>query len=99
MQLRVAAIVLWVTAFGFGVFCLPAIRNVLAGRGIPYVMGFPAYGHGLLERIGVPSTVPVLAAFLAVCVLEAIADWLVWNGSRTGGLLALSLLPAGAIFW
>src|SRR5690349_20694437 len=29
MQLRVAAILFWITGLGFGVFCLPAIRNLL----------------------------------------------------------------------
>ena len=37
MQLRVAAVLLWITGLGFGVFCLPAIRNLLIGRGILYV--------------------------------------------------------------
>jgi hypothetical protein len=40
--LRVAAILHWFIAVGFGVFCVPAIRNLLSGRDIPIVMGFPA---------------------------------------------------------
>ena len=98
-QLRLAAILLWITAFGFGVFCLPAINNLLAGRDIPYVMGFPAYGRGPFERVGIPTTVPLLAAFLLICILEAVAGWYLWGGHRTGAILALALLPAGAIFW
>jgi hypothetical protein len=27
------------------------------------------------------------------------AGWLVWNGRLSGGILALALLPAGAVFW
>jgi hypothetical protein len=86
-------------AFGFGVFCLPAIRNLLMGRDIPYVMGFPAYGKGPFEQVGIPTTVPLLAAFLLVCVLEGVAGWLVWNGYKPGAILSLVLLPVGAIFW
>jgi len=98
-QLRVAAILLWFTAFGFGVFCLPAIRNLLTGRDIPYIMGFPAYGKGPFEGVGIPTTVPLLAAFLLVCILEGVAGWLLWGGHKAGASLALVLVPAGAIFW
>lgn len=99
VQLRVAAILLWVNGIGFGVFCIPAIRNLLMGRDIPMVMGFPAYGRGPFERIGIPTTVPLLAGFLLVCSLQVVAGLLLWGGSKVGAILALALLPAGAIFW
>ncbi|MFZ0546990.1 MAG: hypothetical protein WAM60_16195 [Candidatus Promineifilaceae bacterium] len=99
MPLRVAAILLWFTALGFGIFCIPAIGNLLNGRDIPYVMGFPAYGKGPFERVGIPTTVPLLAGFLLVCILEALAGWLLWEGYKTGAILSLVLIPAGAVFW
>ena len=99
VPLRIAAILLWINAVGFGVFCLPAIRNLLMGRDIPYVMGFPAYGKGPFERVGIPTTVPLLSAFLLVCILEGVAGWLLWSGHKTGAILAIALLPVGAIFW
>jgi hypothetical protein len=99
IQLRAAAILLWFTALGFGVFCLPAISNLLKGRDIPYVMGFPAYGKGPFERIGIPTTVPLLAAFLLVCILEGVAGWYLWGGHKGSAILAFVLVPAGAIFW
>ncbi len=97
--LRVAAGLHWFIAVGFGVFCLPAIRNVLTGRDLPVVMGFTAYGGGPFERRGIPTTVPLLAAFLLVCILEGVAGYLLWRGHMSGAVLALVLLPAGAIFW
>jgi hypothetical protein len=97
--LRVAAILHWCIAVGFGVFCVPAIRNLLSGRDIPIVMGFPAYGRGPFERIGIPTTVPLLAAFLLICILEAVAGFLLWRGSMVGAVLALVLLPLGGVFW
>lgn len=99
VPLRIAAFLLWFNAVGFGVFCLPAIRNLLSGRDIPYVMGFPAYGKGPFERVGIPTTVPLLSAFLLVCILEGAAGWLLWGGHKTGAILAIALLPVGAIFW
>jgi hypothetical protein len=97
--IRVAAILLWFIALGLGVFCFPAIRNLLIGRDIPFVMGFPAYGRGPFERVGISTTVPLLAAFLLVCILEAVAGVLLWGGHKSGAILALVLLPVGGIFW
>lgn len=96
--LRIAASLHWFVAVGFGVFCFPAIRNLLIGRDIPIVMGFPAYGRGPFERVGIPTTVPLLAAFLLVCILEGVAGFLLWGGDRSGAILALVLLPAGGVF-
>ena len=97
--IRVAAILHWFIAVGLGVFCIPAIRNLLMGQGIPMVMGFPAYGGGPFERAGLPTTVPLLVAFLLVCVLEALAGVLLWGAQRSGAVLALVLLPLGGVFW
>ncbi len=97
--LRLAAILTLISGVGFGVFCIPAIRNLINGYDIPIIMGFPAYGRGPFERNGFPTTVPLLVGFLIVCILEVVAGMQVWGGSKTGAILALALLPAGAIFW
>ena len=97
--LRVAAILHWFIAIGLGVFCFPAIRNLLIGRPIPLVMGFPAYGGGPFERVGIPTTIPLLLAFLLVCILEAVAGFLLWGSYESGAVLALVLLPVGGVFW
>jgi hypothetical protein len=97
--IRVAAILHWSVAVGFGVFCFPAIRNLLISRDIPFVMGLPAYGRGPFERVGISTTVPLLAAFLLVCILEAVAGVLLWGGHESGAVLALVLLPVGGVFW
>ncbi len=62
-------------------------------------MGFPAYGRGPFEHYGLPTTVPLLVGFLVVCLLECLAGGLVWRGKRRGAILALLLLPAGAVYW
>ncbi len=97
--LRVAAALQGFIAVGIGVFCFPAIRNLRMGRDIPLVMGFPAYGRGPFERIGLPTTIPLLVGFLLVCMLEAVASVLLWQGHVSGALLSLVLLPLGALFW
>jgi len=41
----------------------------------------------------------LLLAFVAVCAAEAAAGWLLWQGQMSGGVLALVLVPVGAVFW
>lgn len=98
-SLRTSAVLLVINGVGFGLPCVLAIRNLLAGRGIPFIMGFPAYGRGPFERIGISTTVPLLAAFLLICLLETTAGGLLWNAEKSGAILALVLLPLGAVFW
>lgn len=97
--LRLAAIPLIISGIGFGIFCIPAIRNLRSGREIPTVMGFPAYGRGPLERAGVRTTIPLLAGFLFVCLLQTAAGVLVWKGSKAGAILALAQLPPAGVYW
>jgi hypothetical protein len=81
--IQIAAFLCWFTAVGLGVFIPNAMWSVAAGRGVPIVFGFPAYGGGTFER----------------CLLEVVAGVLLWNGQRSGGVLALALLLPGAVFW
>jgi len=97
--LRSSAVLLFFNGLGFGIPCVLAIRNLRAGRGIPYIFGFPAYGGGPFERIDISTTVPLLAAFLLVCALEIASGGLIWDGNKVGAILALALLPFGAFFW
>ena len=87
------------TAIGFGLPNLPAIKSLMSGGGVPLLFGFPAYGGGVFERFGITTTVPLLCGFLVVCALEGVAGWLLWGGYRSGAVLALALLPVGAVFW
>src|SRR6185503_19241333 len=98
-MIQIAAVLCWISAFGFGLPNLPAIRSLLEGRGVPLLFGFPAYGGGYFERLGITTTVPLLIAFFVVCALEGVAGWLLWNGERSGAILALALLVPGMIFW
>jgi hypothetical protein len=95
-----AASVLWLlNGIGFGVFCIPAIARVAAGKDVPMVMGFPAYGRGPFEDHGVSSTVPLLAGFLVVCLVEAVAGLLLWSGNLSGAILSFAVLPFAAVYW
>ena len=41
----------------------------------------------------------LLLAFLVVSLVTAWSAWLVWNGSRSGAVLNLILLPVEGVFW
>lgn len=96
---QAAAILLWVSAVGLAIPDLIGIKSLLDGRGVALVMGYPSYGGGPFEQHGLPSTVPLLVAFLAVCAIEGVAGVLLWQGLRIGAVLAIAALPLGALFW
>jgi len=99
LLIRIGAGLLAVTGAGFGISCVIGLRSLITTGDIAFIYGYPTYGRGHFERYGIPSTVPLLFAFLAVCVLELVAAWLLWGGRVSGGVLALALVPVGAVFW
>jgi hypothetical protein len=97
---RAAAALAWISGLGFG---LPAGYGTwhFARTGeVWYLMGLPTYGDGPFEELGVPTSVPLLVGFTAVCAPELIAGALLWRGRRRRGTwLALGLLPVESIYW
>jgi hypothetical protein len=79
--------------------CSPAARRQHRELRLQRPAGCGRDGRGLFERAGIPTSVPLLAAFLLVCLLEAVAGFLLWRGSMAGAVLALVLLPLGRVFW
>lgn len=61
--------------------------------------GFPTYGYGPFESAGILTSVPLLLAFVAVCVAEVGVGVLLWRDQTLGLWLALVLLPVEAVFW
>ena len=96
---RIAAALLCLLGLGFGLPCFVAVRSLAAGNGPATLMGYPTYGRGPFEGVGIRSSVPLVLAFAAVCSLEVASGVLLWRGERAGGVLALALLIPGAVFW
>ena len=87
-MMRTAAVLAWVAGLGFGLPCTSAIWY-FADRGHVWTfLGFPTYGGGPFEDIGIQTTVPLLVLFLLVCAAELIAGWLLWQHRRAGAVLA-----------
>jgi hypothetical protein len=98
-MLRAAAVLSWVLGAGFGLFDIPAIASVARGAGVWYFIGWPTYGEGPFEQLGIPTSVPLLVGFLLVAVAEVIVGVLLWKGRRLGSVLAIVLLPIELAYW
>ena len=96
---RTAALHAWLVGLGFGLPCVYAIWY-FADQGLVWTfMGFPTYGEGPFEDVGLVTTVPLLVAFLLVCLAELVMGWLLWSRRRSGVVLSLVLLPLELAFW
>jgi len=98
-MLKAAAALAFFSGLCFGLPCAYAIWY-FADRGEVWTfLGFPTYGRGPFEDIGIDTTVPLLVLFLLVCAAEVAAGWLLWQRRRAGAVLALALLPVEFAFW
>jgi hypothetical protein len=88
-----------ILGLGFGIPGLLGIRHLSRTGEIWTFLGFPTYGGGPFERIGVTTTVPLMAGFLAVCVAEVVVGILIWRDSPSATALSLALLPFELVFW
>ena len=96
---KLAAVLSWFLGLSFGLPCVYAVWY-LADRGSVWTfLGFPTYGQGPFEDVGLETTVPLLVAFLVVCAAELVVGWLLRRQRRAGGVLALALLPLEFAFW
>jgi hypothetical protein len=97
--LRIAGLSGIVNGLGFGGFAIPAIVSVGQGHGILYTGGNPTYGDGPFVLIGVPTTVPLLAGFLAACVVQVVGGVLLLWPRPSGIVVSVVGMLLGAIFW
>ena len=84
---------------GFGLPCLLGVRHFARTGDVWTFMGFPTYGNGPFERIGIPTSTALLLGFLAVCVAEVAVGCLIWTGAPGATAIALMLLPVEFAFW
>jgi hypothetical protein len=98
-MVRAAGALAWAVGLGFGLPCVFAIWHFASHGTVWSFMGFPTYGGGPFEGIGIHTTVPLLVAFLLACAAEVVVAWLLWNRLRSGAILALALLPVEFAFW
>ncbi len=98
-MIRLASISSWFLGIGFGLPCLYGIWHLAKGKGIATFLGFPTYGHGPFEKIGIHTSIPLMLSFLLVCLLECVVGQLIWNSNKSGALLALAIIPLEVLFY
>jgi hypothetical protein len=98
-MMKAAALLSWASGLGFGLPGVYAIWHFVINGSVGMVFGFPAYGMGTFEKVGVTTSVPLLILFLLVCIAECVAGWLMWGSRRSGAILALAILPLEVVFW
>ena len=96
---RAAAVFAWLSGLGFGLPAIPAILYFAEHEAVWTFMGFPTYGDGPFEDLGVSTSVPLLGAFLSVCLVELAMGWLLWTRKRPGIALSFGVLPVELAFW
>jgi hypothetical protein len=98
-MVKLAALLSTFVGLGFGLPCAYGIRYLSTGGEVWTFLGFPTYGGGLFEEIGIRTTVLLLVAFLVVCGLEVVTGWLLWRSLHAGAVLTVALLPFEPAFW
>lgn len=96
---RVAAIIAWTSGVGFGLPAVFGLRHFAQHHEVWTFMGFPAYGGGPFDRLGIATSIPLLAGFIVVCAAELVVGALLWSGRPVGLWCALALLPFELFYW
>lgn len=96
---RLAACLAWTAGLGFGVPAVYGTAYFARHGDVWQFLGFPTYGAGPFEAIGIRTTAPLLAGFTAVCATEVLAGTLMWKRRSAGLWLSLALLPVEAAYW
>ena len=64
-----------------------------------FFAGFPTYGEGPFESLGVPTSAPLITGFAAVCAAECALGYWLWRGRRSSMRLSMALLPLEVAYW
>ena len=84
---------------GFGLPCVFGIRHLAQTGEVWTFMGFPTYGDGPFDRMGIHTSRPLLAGFLAVCVAEVAVGVMLWADVSYAPAVSYALLPIEFVFW
>lgn len=84
---------------GFGLPCLVGIIHFRRTGEVWTSMGFPTYGGGPFQRVGIPTSIGLLAVFFVVCLAEVAVGGMIWSDAPGAKVLSLVLLPFEFVFW
>jgi hypothetical protein len=98
-MLRGAAATSLLLGLGFGIPGVIGMVQFARTREVWTLWGFPTYGGGPFERLGMNTSVPLLAAFVAVCAAELVTGTMLWTGASGAVPAIWILLPFEFAFW
>jgi hypothetical protein len=84
---------------GFGIPGVIGARHLARTGELWTFLGFPTYGHGPFERLGLPTTVPLMTGFVAVCAAEVVSGILLWTDASYATTVSWALVPFELFFW
>jgi len=96
---RVAGALAWATGLGFGPLGVYGTIHFAKHGEVWQFMGFPTYGDGPFERIGIPTSVPLLTGFVAVCAAELVVGSMLWASKPGTRRLSIGFLPLELAYW
>lgn len=88
-----------VLGLGFGLPGLVGAWHFARTGEVWTFLGFPTYGGGPFERMGLATSVPLLLAFVAVCAAEVVLAVLLWRDASAATAFSWVLLPFELVFW
>jgi hypothetical protein len=97
--IRIAAALSLVAGLGFGIPGLIGTLQFARTGQVWTFMGLPTYGGGPFERLGLPTSVPLLLAFVLVCLAEVVVGILLLLDAPYAAVASYVLLPFELVFW
>jgi hypothetical protein len=94
-----AAICSLLLGLGFGLPALWGTAHFAQTGEVWTFMGFPTYGGGPFERLGVPTSVPLLLGFAFVCLVEVIVGVILLLDVPHAATVSYLLLPFEFTYW
>lgn len=96
---RSAAALAAAAGLGFGIPGIYGLNHFARTGDVWMLAGFPTYGEGPFERIGLDTSTPLLAGFVVVCVAEAGLAAALWRRAPSSTILSHSLFPFELAYW
>jgi hypothetical protein len=94
-----AAICSILLGLGFGIPAVAGAVHFARTGEVWMFLGFPTYGGGPFERIGLLTSVPLLSAFALVCLAEVAVGIMLLLDLPHAVTISHLLLPLELVFW
>jgi hypothetical protein len=84
---------------GFGLPAVVGTVHFARTAAVWMFLGFPTYGGGPFERLGLPTSVTLLIGFVLVCIAEVVVGVMLLLDIRHAATVSYLLLPFEFVFW